>query len=45
MAGLNLFFVHLGCLNIAQTTGNHNRLMVALHLAVEFFFKGAEIAQ
>ena len=45
MAGLNHFFVYLGCLNIAQTAGNHNRLVVALHLAVKFFFKGAEIAK
>ena len=32
-------------LNIAQTAGNHNRLVIAAHLAVELGFKGAEIAQ
>ena len=38
-------FMRLFRLNIAQTTGNHNRLVVAAHLAVELGFEGAEIAQ
>ena len=38
-------FMRLFRLNIAQTAGNHNRLVVAAHLAVELGFEGAEIAQ
>ena len=38
-------FMCLFCLDIAQTTGNHNRLVIAAHLAIELGFEGAEIAQ
>ena len=33
------------CLNAAQATSNHNRFVIAANLTVEFFFKGAEVAQ
>ena len=41
----NAVFMGLLCLDIAQTAGNHNRLVIAAHAAVVFGFKGAEIAQ
>ena len=41
----NAVFMGLLRLNAAQTTGNHNRLVIAAHAAVVFGFKGAEIAE
>ena len=41
----NAVFMGLLRLDIAQTAGNHNRLVIAAHAAVVFGFKGAEIAE
>ena len=38
-------FMRLLRLNAAQAARNHNRFVVAANLTVEFFFKGAEVAQ
>ena len=38
-------FMRLLRLNATQAAGEHNRLVVAAHLALILFFKGAEIAQ